>query len=234
MQIDSQDKAVEASAEKPQTSGSLSLQSDMGAALHDIEEGAPSSTTRVNTGWRRPEGSDPAAKLGQMIEMSRQEVEAASRAEAAKATATGQTPQPGPDKRDRTGSDGSQTGQGKRTRTAQTTTDPAPTGPATTDPEAMDTAQEMPHPYRRTNLKDISKPIRLNCAVRINDNEIMGNPFGTTPGWSLKVDLDAGAQAQPSIGLDFSFPKPGVSSEKEKNRNNFTLGWEPGVKIGGE
>ena len=68
----------------------------------------------------------------------------------------------------------------------------------------------------------------------INYNEIMGNPFEATPGWSVKVELDAGAQGQPSIGLDFSFPKVGVSSRKAKDQNNFTVGWEPGVKIGGE
>ena len=228
MQIDLEDKAVAASAKTQQTSGSLSLSSDIGAALDEIEDGAPSSTTRMNTGWQRRGGFDPAAELQRMIERSRQEVEAASKAEADNAATTGQTPQPRPDKRNRTRSDGPQSGPGKGTVTAQATTGPAPT-----NPDSMDMRQDTQNPLGPTSFEQPSKPIRLPCAVVINDNEIMGNPFEATPGWSVKVDLDAGAQAQPSIGLDFSFPKVGVSSRKAKDQNNFTIGWEPGVKIGG-
>ena len=202
----------------------------------DLEDGAPSSTTRVNKGWQRPAGSDPAGRLQRMIEESRQQVEAASKAEADKTATTGQTPRSRPDRRDRTGSGGSQSGPDKRTRTAQTTADPAPTNLDTVDmrQDTMDMRQETQNPLRPKSFKDISKPIRLQCAVQINSNQIMGNPFEPTPGWSVKVDLDPGAQAQPSIGLDFSFPKVGVESRKEKDQNNFTVGWEPGVKIGGE
>ena len=75
MQIDLEDKAFAASAQTLPTSGSLSLSSDMGVALDEIEYGAPSSTRRVNTGWRRPAGFDPVAELQRMIE----KIEARSR-----------------------------------------------------------------------------------------------------------------------------------------------------------
>ena len=68
---------------------------------------------------------------------------------------------------------------------------------------------------------------------RINkDGKVMGNPFGSMPGWAVNVDLDAGADGQPSIGLDFEFCKAGIRSRKDQN--TFAVGWESGVKIGGK
>ena len=210
------------------TPGSLNVSSDMGAALNDIEEGLPGSSTIANEGWGTSEGHNPALTLQAMIEKSQREVEAAEKAEAA--ATTGQAPRPRPEKRDRAGSDGSQGIPGKKGRR-----DPAPSSPAPSDPDAMDTRQEATrNPLRPTNMKELSRPMRLPCAVQIDDNEPMGNPFEQTLDWSLKVDLDAGAAGQPSIGLDFSFDKVDAKSKKEKYRNQFAVGWEPGVKIQGE
>lgn len=66
------------------------------------------------------------------------------------------------------------------------------------------------------------------------DGKVMGDPFRSTPGWAVKVDLDAGAHGQPSIGLDFEFSKADARSEKARDQNTFAVGWEPGVKIGGK
>ena len=88
---------------------------------------------------------------------------------------------------------------------------------------------------RPTSLDQLSKHIRLPCAVMINkDGKVMGNPFRSMPGWVVKVDLDAGAYGQPSIGLDFEISKAGASSGETKDRKTFAVGWEPGVAIGGK
>ena len=125
----------------------------MGAALEAIEDGLPGSTTRANEGWSRSEDSNPAVRLREMIERSRRDVEAANKAEAEKAATIDQVPQARRDKRDRTGSDGSQGGTGKKGRT-----NPAPSSPAPSDPDAMETRQEGTHnPLRPTNFKELSK-----------------------------------------------------------------------------
>lgn len=95
--------------------------------------------------------------------------------------------------------------------------------------------QGFPAKDRPKRLDQLSKPIRLPCAVMINkDGGIMGNPFGSMPGWAVKVDLDAGAHGQPSIGLDFELSRAGVRPKKAKDQNTFAVGWEPGVAIGGQ
>ena len=70
----------------------------------------------------------------------------------------------------------------------------------------------------------------------IDANEVMGNPFPKSPmpGWELKVNLDPGALAQPSVGLNFKFGKDGSDSKRADHYNTFAVGWEPGVKIGGK
>lgn len=73
----------------------------------------------------------------------------------------------------------------------------------------------------------------MRCAVQIADNPVMGNPFSPTPGWDLKVDLDPGVLAQPSIGFHFRFSKDGSDSKSIDHDNAFSLGWEPCLKVGG-
>ena len=221
------------------------LTQDMGTAIADIARQLPPSRA---IGRRRPAGEDAEARLQQMIDQSKREVEAAKRAEADKLAAIGRTPEPRPDKRERAASGGSQDDPGKRAKTDQPTADAT-----TTDPDVMDMRQEGPTTVRPTSFAHLSKPIRLPCAVLVNsNNKLMGNPFQATPGWSLRIEFDAGALAQPSIGLNFRFPKfktgatskpatskpskgqEGATSGNTEDQNTFTVAWEPGVKIGGE
>ena len=93
-----------------------SLPAGRGAALDEIEDRAPSSTTGANTGWRRPARSDPAATLQRMTEESRQQTEAFNKTKADDVAATAQTPRSQPDKTAGTWSDCSQSGPGERTK----------------------------------------------------------------------------------------------------------------------
>ena len=173
---------------------------------------------------RRRRDHDPAQMLRELI-AAKTQAEAANKTEAAKAAATGQPPGPRSYSRDRTVSDSSRSGSSQNIMTNQ----PAPV-PAFEDMRQGFFAKDRP-----TSFDQLSKPIRLPCAVMINkDGRVMGNPFGSIPGWAVKVDLDAGAHGQPSIGLDFEFSKAGARSRKAKDQNTFAVGWEPGVKIGGK
>ena len=86
---------------------------------------------------------------------------------------------------------------------------------------------------RPTSFKHLKKPPKLLCAIQINDNEIMGNPFSKPKDWSLKLALDPGTLGVPSVSLDFQFCRDEPSHDSIVYQNSFNVAWEPGVKIGG-
>ena len=185
----------------------------MNAALEEIV---------TDSRGRRTRDHDPAQKLRELIAAQRQ-VEAANKAEAEKATATGQDPAHRPEKRSRTTSNGSQTDSGKRTKTDQS----AP------DTDSMELTEEKLRKNRPTSFRHLKKPPKLLCAIQINDNEIMGDPFASPNDWNLKLVLDPGTLGVPSIGLDFQVGRGVDSSNQTWYRDSFNVEWQPGVKIGG-
>ena len=197
------------------------------AALSGIEAGDPTSMT-VRRGGRRPapQYDDPVVRLRQQVAQSdkaRLQVELANKAEAERAAATGQASTSRPDKRSRPASISHPLASGKKVRV---------NFPAA-DPNAMDTTGAAPANIRPTRFDNLHKQ-KCRCAVRIGSSPIMGNPFSQTSGWQLKVDLDPGVLAQPSVGLDFKFSKDGSDRKSNDHYNSFGVGWEPGVKIGGQ
>lgn len=83
------------------------------------------------------------------------------------------------------------------------------------------------------SMIDNIKPIP--CAFRADHVPLVaGNPiaFGRTPGISIKLCLDAGKSATPSIGLDFSISKTGEDTQNEEDQHHFSVIWEPGVEFG--
>ena len=99
-----------------------------------------------------------------------------------------------------------------------------------------DMTAAAPSTVRPKSFAEIWKPLTRPCAARIGNpsNEIMGNPFSHTPGWDLKVALNAGKSGLPYVGLKFKFAKDGIDSKKADHYNSITMFWEPGVRIGGE
>ena len=201
----------------------LSSAPAMTAALSEIAAGDPTSTTVRRGGVRMTTHHDPATRLRQQIadaDEARRSVALANKAEAERAAASGRASTIRPDKRTRSASIDQPLVLGKKARVNI---------PAA-DPNAMDAT---PAKNRPTSFDHLFKH-RIRCAVQIDDCPIMGNPFSSTPGWDLKVDLDPGRRAQPSVGLDFRFSKDGSDSNSKDDYNTFGLGWKPGVKIGGE
>ena len=72
----------------------------------------------------------------------------------------------------------------------------------------------------------------MMCAVKVTNNPVMGNPFSQTPGMDLKVDLDPGILAQPSIALHFCISKD-ESGYRDYYDDVFSVGWEPCPRVGG-
>ena len=97
----------------------------------------------------------------------------------------------------------------------------------------MDITQAAPAKNRPTRFDDLFRQ-KLRCAVSIDDCPIIGNQFSPTLEWDVKVDLDPGVQGRPSLGLDFKFSKDGTYKNFKDHYNTFAVGWEPGVKIGGQ
>ena len=96
----------------------------------------------------------------------------------------------------------------------------------------VDVSQECPAKNRPTSFDHLAKSQKFRCTVKIDRNEIMGNPFKSTKGYDVKVALDAGKSAQPSIGLNFKFAKDGINSDN--GDYSFAVGWEPGGEIEGK
>lgn len=214
--------ALPASAEPSQP---LSASPAMDAALSEISSGAPASRTR---GYERRQASDvnPAAMLRAKIGEAQRQVEATRKAEADKAAAFGQPQGPRPEKRNRPLSGTSPTASGKKAKSDH---------PAA-DQNAMDITGDVPANRRPTSFEHLFRAGPMPCAVMIDANKVMGNPFPKSPmpGWDLKVKLDPGVLAQPSVGLNFKFGKDGSDSKRADHYNTFAVGWEPGVKIGGK
>ena len=106
----------------------------------------------------------------------------------------------------------------------------APAKP-TEDDMKVDTPPEIDFNSMMDNIRVIP------CAVMIlQKTGVIGTPttLGATPGMSIKLRLDAGKHAMPSIALDFRISKTGVDSKSEDDYNSFSVSWGPGVKIGGE
>ena len=123
---------------------------------------------------------------------------------------------PRPDKRGRSVSGNSATEPGK-----ESAADYRVQGPNTRD---IDMRDANPPRNRLTSFN------HLWCAVSIDKNEIIGDPFSTTPGWDVKLSLDPGVLGQPSVVLNFKFAKNGVDSNSPDHYNTFAVGWEIGGK----
>lgn len=87
---------------------------------------------------------------------------------------------------------------------------------------------------RPISLDHLYEPYRLDCAIKIDDFRIMGDPFSVTQGRGMKLILGPGRSGRPFIGLTFRFAKDGINSRSTDHCETFGIGWEPGVKIGGE
>lgn len=99
----------------------------------------------------------------------------------------------------------------------------------------MDITGDAPAKLRSTSFDHLHRHKPLRCAIQIEGNPITGNPFeSTTLGYEIKVDFDPGKYGQPSVGLDFIMSKIGVDTKGRDNFHAFALGWEPGVRIGGQ
>ena len=192
-------------------------------AREDISEGSSGSRLRVNEKISFP---SKAAQLRETIQARRQ-VEAARKAEADKAAVTGQAAGPRPEKRDRAPSLNAQIDSSKKAKS-----DLPP-------PEAMDVdMRQEPAKKRATSFDNLHRQ-NLRCAVQIESNAIMGNPFESSEGFDIKFKLDPGRYGQPSVGFDFRISKDGTplvdaKGNTKSDNNSFSMKWEPGVKIGGE
>lgn len=85
------------------------------------------------------------------------------------------------------------------------------------------------------SMFDKIKPIP--CAIRVDtDTPIIGNPTSlkSTPGMTIKLRLDAGKTAMPSIALEFSISKTGGHSKNPEDWDTFRVSWEPGVDFQGQ
>lgn len=204
--------------------GLWSVDSAERTALNGIGARTPTSITQRGQIQRRLAGDGgPAERLRQLLEASKR-ARATSQAETDKAAAISHAAGPGPANRYQNPSVGTSNGLGEKAKRGL----PAP------NLEVIDTRQGKPADKRSTSPNRLDKAIRLECAVMINDNEVMGNPFGYPSGWVLKVNLDPGVEGQPSIGLDFEFPVASVNASEVPDHKTFSVGWEPGVKVGGE
>ena len=102
-------------------------------------------------------------------------------------------------------------------------------------PDTMDTTGDSPARLRQTSFEHLYRPKPLRCAVQIDDNLIIGNPFeSTSQGYDIKVALDPGRYGQPSVGLNWIIKKADADIEGKDTNHSFALGWEAGVKIGGQ
>ncbi len=192
---------------------------EMSAALDDIRNDVPSSRTNISN--RSGDGINRANFIRSKLEAleAQRQVEAARKAEADKAAATGHPLTPRPDKRNLSMSTSTEDNAGKKAKNDHSV------------PVTMDMRREDPARARVTSFDHLFKPDRVRCALVIEYLDIIGNPFSFTPGWEVRVALEPGTLGQPSIGLDFQFGKDGNWSSKPKDLNSFTVGWEPGVKI---
>ena len=191
----------------------------MSAALDEIASGH-------NVRTRRPFAhNNPAETLAQLV-AARDRVIAANLAEAERAAATGRALKQRPEKRDRTASNGSQTASGKKTKTDE----PMPDA-ATTVSQVMDMRADGPARNRPTSFEHLRKCAKLWCAIQIGRCPVIGSPVGPSDGVSVKIDIDPGRFGKPSLELSFKVVTPSGESQVD---HTFSVGWEPGVKIGGQ
>lgn len=200
-------------------------------ALAEIDSAAPTSRTRPNeAGPSLPRCI--ATGLRVMVTTSTTEqVEATRKAEADRVAATGLAT-------------GSRQEQGHQNASVDSATDsekkaeadhPVPSLRAM-DGDTTEAEPSRDRPKTSGNIWDIWQPLKIRCAARIgtSEDEIMGNPFSQTPGWDLKVALNAGKSTTPFIHLKFKVAKDGIDSEQADHYNYFTMGWEPGFHVGDE
>ena len=101
--------------------------------------------------------------------------------------------------------------------------------------DAMDVTKPAVPQIDFANMKVHPKPIL--CAIKVHHaHSVLGSltPFGATPGMMIKLRLDPGKLAMPSVQLEFRFSKSVVPRKEDKDFNSFNVSWEPGVKIAGE
>ena len=82
-------------------------------------------------------------------------------------------------------------------------------------------------PPNRSARARSTKHSYLTCALIIDRNKIIRNPFDSLPAWGLKVRLDLGlVSGRSSIGLDFRSFRNGSDSKKAKkarNKHSFSV-----------
>ena len=191
----------------------LSSNTGMLDAITDIQIGAPGSRTDMKPrdvrgfigAWMK-QGADDQAKAA--LEAQRKTAEAAR------------------NKRPRSSPTGSPVGTTKKPMNAWGK------APAPSAEDAMEV--DKPAAIDFGVMADNVRPIP--CAVGIHGtNSVIGNPttIGSTPGMSVKLGLNPGKLAMPSLGLEIAISKTGVDSRKEVDYNTFKVTWEPGVEIAG-
>ena len=192
------------------------------AALDEIKTGAPVSRTDTKSRGIH-------AEIMEKLRASKEAKEAAKKVEAATALADTQR-----------GSASAESS--KRPRSV--------TSPIESNKKSM-------NPWGQANLNPTDKPLKVDqlakpkvdfesmienirllpCAIRVNrEKTVIGNPtrLGSSPGLSIRLRLDAGKLATPSIGLDFRISKSGKDSANPDDYHTFSVGWEPGVEIEGK
>ena len=195
------------------------------AALDAIASGAPESRTRPNKRWPAG-GREPTTTVTALVDQpakARRQVTAAVKADD-KAAATSKASKIRPERQGKNPSVTPPIILGKKVNANDTAS----------ETNAMSTAEFKPAKTRPETFDDHMKLCKQRCAVMIDENEIMGDPFSPTLGWGMKVEIDPGTSSQPSIGLDFKFNKKGVNSKSRDDYNTFAVGWEPGIMIGGK
>ena len=130
----------------------------------------------------------------------------------------------------------------KRSRSADSATgsNKRPMGPSGQPPaKPTEDAMDIDKPAGfQVDFKSMFKDNRpISCAVQVGtEDSVIGHvvPYIKIPGLSIKLRLDPGQLAMPSLALDFSISKIGRDSTNQKDWNTFSVGWEPGVEIAGQ
>ena len=190
----------------------LATSSKMRGALDDIQTGAPGSRTDSSS---RDIVAEIRAKMAAAKE-KQSELDVRNKAAGAE---TSKRPRPAT----------SPIGSNKRPM--------GPKGQTLSEPtnDAMD--GDTPASAHVDFGKIMRKVRRIPCAIQVHDEQyVIGHPSShvSTPGLHIKLRLNPGRLAIPSLALDFSISKTGLDSSNESDYNTFSLVWEPGVEVAGK
>lgn len=206
-EVDSLEETADPPTTQPaQPATPLSSNTGLLNAITDIQTGAPGS--RTDGGFR-----DLRAMIGTWMKEADDEAKAALDAQRKAA-------EDARNKRPRSSPTGSPVGPAKKSMNAW---GKAPALSAGDDKSAAIDFDSM-----LDNVRTVP------CAIALHKlGVVIGNPttIGSIPGMSIKLSLNPGKLAMPSLGLDFAISKAGLDSAKEVDYNTFNVSWEAGVEI---